>query len=157
MIVLKKIGDYIVCHKQVCEIVGIEDNLYVLAPLNDATLKMRIPLNSPVLRDLMSKKEIDKLLKEIPQIDTIDNKERMIENNYKELLHSGTYEDLVKIIKTAYLRNENRKKNNKKISDRDNSYLEQAEKYLYTEIGVVLGLDYDGAKNYVIETVSKYN
>ena len=81
----------------------------------------------------------------------------MIENNYKELLQKGTYESLVSIIKTAYLRNEFRKNNNKKVSDRDSAYLEQTEKYLYTEIGTVLGLSYDEAKAYVIATVSKYN
>ena len=46
----------------------------------------------------------------------------MMENTYKELLQRGTYEDLITVIKTAYLRNENRKKNNKKISDKDNDY-----------------------------------
>ena len=154
---MKNCGDYIVCHKQVCKIVSIKDNILTLVPVNDETLKMRIPKDSKVLRNLMSKDEIDKLLKEIPSIEAIGTNERMIENTYKELLQSGSYEDLIKIIKTAYLRNENRKNNNKKISDRDSNYLNQAEKYLYTEIGAVLGLDYENAKEYVISTVSKYN
>ena len=101
---MKTIGDFIVCHKQVCKIVDIKNNYLELVPLNDESLKMHIPSDSKVLRNLISKEEIDKLLKEIPSIDAVGISERMIENTYKELLQSGTYEDLVKIIKTAYLR-----------------------------------------------------
>ena len=154
---MKNIGDFIVCHKQVCKIIDMNGNYLELVPLNEESLKMHIPSDSKVLRNLLSKEEIDKLLKEIPSIDAVGISERMIENTYKELLQSGIYEDLVKIIKTAYLRNEFRKNNNKKVSDRDNKYLEEAEKYLYTEIGAALGLDYDSAKSYVIDTVSKYS
>lgn len=154
---MKKCGEYIVCHKDTCKIVEVKDNYYVLEPVNDKTLKMKVPVDSKILRDLIKKEDIEKLLKEIPSINTINSKDRMIENNYKELLQKGTYESLVSIIKTAYLRNEFRKNNNKKVSDRDSAYLEQAEKYLYTEIGTVLGLSYDEAKAYVIATVSKYN
>ena len=154
---MKTCGEYIVCHKDTCKIVEVKDNYYVLEPVNDKTLKMKVPVDSKILRDLMSKDQIDKLLREIPSIETVNINDRMVENTYKELLQRGTYEDLVKIIKTAYLRNEKRKNNNKKTSDRNNKYLEQAEKYLYTEIGTVLGLSYDEAKAYVIASVSKYN
>ena len=116
---MKNIGDFIVCHKQVCKIIDMNGNYLELVPLNEESLKMHIPSDSKVLRNLISKEEIDKLLKEIPSIDAVGISERMIENTYKELLQSGTYEDLVKIIKTAYLRNEYRKNNNKKVSDRD--------------------------------------
>lgn len=150
-----KINEYIVCHKQVCKVLDIVDNILILEPVDDPTLKMRIPMDSPFLKPLITKQEIDYLLKKIPSIEVLDDT-KMMENLYKELLHRGTYEDLVKIIKTAYCRNERRKNNRKKISDRDNSYLLQAEKYLYTEIGVVLGLNFEQTKEYVINIVSKY-
>ena len=118
---------------------------------------MKIPTDSKVLRDLIKKEDINKLLKSIPAINTIDSRNRLIENAYKELMKRGTYEDLITVIKTTYLRNLNRKNNNKKISDKDNSYFLQAEKYLYTELGVVLNLDFESTKKYVIDTVSKYN
>ena len=43
------------------------------------------------------------------------------------------YEDLIKIIKTTYLRNKERIDNNKKIGGTDDEYFKQAEKYLYNE------------------------
>ena len=136
---------------------AIKDNYYILKPLDDPSLKMKIPTDSKVLRDLIKKEDINKLLKSIPAINTIDSSDRLIENAYKELMKRGTYEDLITVIKTTYLRNLNRKNNNKKISDKDNSYFLQAEKYLYTELGVVLNLDFESTKKYVIDTVSKYN
>ena len=132
---------------------AIKDNYYILKPLDDPSLKMKIPTDSKVLRDLIKKEDINKLLKSIPAINTIDSSDRLIENAYKELMKRGTYEDF----KTTYLCNLNRKNNNKKISDKDNSYFLQAEKYLYTELGVVLNLDFESTKKYVIDTVSKYN
>ena len=50
-----------------------------------------------------------------------------------------------------------RKNNNKKISDKDDSYFTQAEKYLYSEFAIVLGLNFADTKQYVIDVVSKYD
>ena len=69
-------------------------------------------------------------------------------------MHSGTYEDLIKIIKTTYLRNEDRINNKKKISEIDNEYFNKAESYLYNEFSVVLNLSFSETKEYVIKSVS---
>lgn len=152
---MKKVGDYIVYRKQVCKIDGIIDGRYELIPISDDSIKMQVPFDSNVLRDLITKEEIDALLLEIPGIDVINNNEKMIENEYRELMKRGTHEDLVKIIKTTYQRNEIRKNNNKKISDRDNEYFLRAEKYLYEELSIVLNLDYEKTKEYVINKVKQ--
>lgn len=151
---MKNIGDYIVCRKEVCKIKDIKNNLYVLEPIDDTTLTLQVPINSQVLRNLIKKKDIDKLLKEIPSIDTVNSSDRLIEQTYKELMQNGTYEDLIKIIKTTYLRNENRKNNKKKISEVDNEYFNKAENYLYNEFSIVLNLSFDETKEYVIKIVS---
>lgn len=151
---MKNIGDYIVWRKEVCKIKDIKNNLYVLEPIDDTTLTLQVPINSQVLRDLIKKKDIDKLLREIPSIDTVNGSDRLIEQTYKELMQNGTYEDLIKIIKTTYLRNENRKNNKKKISEVDNEYFNKAENYLYNEFSIVLNLSFDETKEYVIKIVS---
>ena len=73
--------------------------------------------------------------------------------NRTELLKSGTYNDLIAIIKTTYLRNETRDKEKKKRSEKDTTYFNLAEKYLYTEFSVVLGKNYEDTKEYVISKV----
>ena len=70
--------------------------------------------------------------------------------------HFVTYNhyDLIKIIKTTYLRNKKRCDENKKISERDNEYFIKAEKRLYNEFSIVLKMNFDDTKNYIIERVS---
>ena len=67
------------------------------------------------------------------------------------------YEDLIKIIKTTYLRNKERIDNNKKIGGTDDEYFKQAEKYLYNEFSVALNMSYDDTKKYVIDKVKEIN
>ena len=57
---------------------------------------------------------------------------------FTQLLNTDNHENLVKIIKTTYLRNENRINNKKKISDKDDQYFNLAEKYLYNKLSISL-------------------
>lgn len=72
-------------------------------------------------------------------------------------MQNGTHEDLIKIIKTTYFRNKERIDNNKKTTDKDNYYFNQAELYLYNEFSVVLNLTYEETRQYVIDKLNKLN
>ena len=156
-----KVGDLLVYKKDVCEIIEIKEkylrdmDYYILAPIIDKSLKLQIPTSSSAIRDLLTKEEVERLIKQIPTIETIKIESKNIENEYKQLMQSGTHEDLIKIIKTTYLRNKERLDNNKKTTDKDNYYFNQAELYLYNEFSVVLNLTYDETKEYVLNAVNK--
>lgn len=149
--------DYIVYRKEICKIIEKEDGYYRLVPVNDTSIKYKVPVDSNFLKKVITKEEIDRLLLEIPEINTIDLGEKQIEQEYKELMKSGTHEDLVKIIKTSYLRNQIRILNNKRISEIDDEYFRRAEKYLYEEIGIVLNLSFENTKEYIINKLKKAN
>lgn len=149
--------DYIVYRKETCKIIEKEDGYYRLVPVNDTSIKYKVPVDSNFLKKVITKEEIDRLLLEIPEINTIDLGEKQIEQEYKDLMKSGTHEDLVKIIKTSYLRNQIRILNNKRISEIDDEYFRRAEKYLYEEIGVVLNLSFENTKEYIINKLKKAN
>lgn len=150
--------------RDVCEVIEIKKNhfnnndYYILAPLFDKSLKIEVPVANRVghLRELLSKEEIGNIISQIPNIEALATDNRYIENQYKTLMSSGEHTDLIKIIKTAYLRNQERIDNNKKIGDKDNNYFCQAEKYLYQEFSIVLGMSYDETKEYVVNEVNKY-
>ena len=156
-----KVGDLLVYKKDVCEIIEIKEkylrgmDYFILAPIIDKSLKLQIPTSSSAIRDLLTKEEVERLIKQIPTIETIKIESKNIENEYKQLMQSGTHEDLIKIIKTTYLRNKERLDNNKKTTDKDNYYFNQAELYLYNEFSVVLNLTYDETKEYVLNAVNK--
>ena len=147
--------NYIVYRKEVCQIIDEKEGIYVLIPAYDNSIKYKVPANSPLLKDLMTREEIDRLLLEIPHINVLNMSDKQIEQTYKALMNNGTHDDLVKIIKTTYLRNQLRILNNKKISEKDDEYLKRAEKYLYEEIGVVLNMSFEQTKEYVIKKISE--
>lgn len=158
-----KVGDYVVYKREVCEVISIKEkefmdmDYYVLVPISDNTLKIDVPVNNKMgyLRPLITKKEVEDIIKTIPNIKPIISTDRLIENEYRNLLNTNKHEDLIKIIKTTYLRNKERLDNNKKIGGKDDEYFKQAEKYLYSEFSIVLGMNYDETKKYVIEKVKE--
>ena len=161
---MKKIGDYIVYRRDVAKIVDIKINplnnmnYYVLVPINDESLKIDVPVDNTLnIRELITKDEINDLIKKIPNISVISNSNKLIENEYKELLKDGTFESLIKIIKTTYLRNRERLDNRKKKGDKDEYYFNLAEKYLYSELMVVLNKTFDETRDYIINEVREIN
>ncbi len=159
-----KVNDYVVYKKDVCQIKDIRNNkmngqdYYILAPIDDASLIIDVPVDNRMgyLRSIISQKEADSFIHNICNIEPIENMaDKYIEKTYKDLLHNGTHEDLIKIIKTTYLRNADRIKNNKKISDKDNDYFNKAEKYLYNELSIVYHMNFDETKNYIIRKVQE--
>lgn len=157
-----KINDYVVYKKEVCKIIDIRKNhmnnmdYYILIPVFDESLKIDVPTNNRCgfLRELLSKDEVLKIIKNIPNIKEIETNDRMIENEYKILLQNGTHEDLIKIIKTTYLRNKNRLNQNKKISETDDKYFKLAERYLYSEFSIILNMNLEETKEFIINKLS---
>ena len=159
-----KKGQYIVYRHDVCLIKDIKENkvkkatYYVMSPLDDKSLTIDFPTEDKMnlLRNVISTNEAKELIKKIPEISPLEDvNEKNIETKYKELLKTGNYEDLIKIIKTTYLRNEDRINNKKKISEKDDNFFKLAEKYLYNELSISLNMSVEEVKNYIFEVVNK--
>ncbi len=154
------VNEHIVYRNNVCyikEIIEIKDNkYYVLFPIDDDSLTIKVPVDNSFIRRVISKDEVAKIIKNIINIDIIkvDN-EKMIEQEYKKLLENATHENLIKIIKTSYLKNDKRKREKKKISEKDDTYFKLAEKILYNEFSVALKMNYEDTKKYVVDSVEK--
>ena len=135
-----------------------ENTYYVLNSIDDNTLTINIPIENKMglLKNIISTDNAKKLISQITKIEPIkDINEKKLELKYKELLNTGTYEDLIKIIKTTYLRNENRLNNKKKVSEKDDTYFKLAEKYLYNELSISLNMSIEEVKNYIFKIVNK--
>lgn len=157
---MKKIGEYIVYKKVVYKILEIKkkyfNNLdyYILIPVNDNSLIVKLPVENKEIRNVISKYEVENIINKMPNIDIIDSDERLIENEYKKLMMNGSYEDLIKIIKTTYLRNKKRFNNNKKIGVKDAHYFKRAEEYLYTEFGIALNMTNNEVRDYILDKIN---
>lgn len=160
------VGDYLVCRRDVYGVMQIKEkhyndtDYYVLNQVDDMSLKMEIPVNSDKIRALLDTSEVEEIINEIPNVlkmEILNDYDKSIEAGYKKLLDTGTHEDLIKVIKTSYLRNKEKLDDNKKTSAIDEKYLNLAEKYLYGEISVVLDLSYDDVKKIVRDKVTEVN
>lgn len=162
---MKQVGDFVIYRKEVCRIEEIKEkyikemDYYRLTQLNDESLHLIVPVTSEnsLLRNLISTEEVEKLIQKISKIKPIESDEKILENEYKMLLNTGNLEDYIKIIKTTFLRNKKRLENKRKKSDKDDYYLNLAEKYLYSELSIVLNKDFEETKKYIIEHLTKEN
>ena len=154
-----KEDDYLIYCKQVCRVEKLEERdgikYYILRPIKDESLKIQIPTTTDKIRDIISKEELDKLLDKIPEIELIDTDKKYLESTYRQLLQNGTHEDLIRIIKTTYLNNQERLAKKKKVTETDKNYFELAEECLYEEFSITLGKDIDATRNYVISKVDQ--
>ena len=156
-----KVGDKIVYKRNVCEIVDIKldkfsnKECYYFEPVDDKSLKITVPIDlDDSIRKIVTKKEVDNIIKNIPNIEVIKNiNDKNIELEYKKCLDNLSHENLIKVIKTTYLRNKARTDSKKKISDKDDMYFKMAEKLLYTEFSITLNKNYEDTKEYVVSKV----
>lgn len=158
-----KENDYLVYKRDVCKVKEVRKNkltginYYILVPIDDNSLIIDVPIDNRLgyIRSVIDKAEAEKLINSIPKVKEISNvDDKTLERLFKELLFHGTHEDLIKIIKTTYLRNKNREENNKKLSEKDLDYFNKAERYLYNELSISLNKSFDETKEYIISKVN---
>lgn len=155
-----KINDYVIYKRDVCIINSIKEKFmknedyYCISPISDKSLTINVPVNSNLLRDMISKERALEIISNIPSISAIDSNDKSLENIYKELLNTEDELDLVRIIKTTYLRNKDRVDHGKKIGDKDDTYFKKAESCLYNLLRIPLNMSYDECKNFIIESLS---
>mgnify|MGYP004483011137 CR=1 FL=1 len=162
---LYKKGDLLVYRREVCRVIRIaksdftKDKCYVLVPFAnpDGSVKMQVPISDKGghLRDMITKEEIQDLIEAIKNQEPVESKTSNLKSQYSNLLNSDSLEDLVRIIKTSYQRNQQRIAQNKRTASIDDEYLHKAEKYLFNEIAASLNISYEEAEQYFKEQVNR--
>lgn len=151
-----KEGEYIIYKRDLCKIKKIEGDYYCLSMIRDESLSIKVPTSNKLnyLRYPMSKQEAETIISEIKNIEPIKTTDKLLENTYKELMKTNNHKDLIKIIKTTYLRNQARLNSKKKVGDKDLTFFNQAENLLYDELSYALNMSYEECKNYIIKNLT---
>jgi len=158
-----QIGEVVIHKHDVCKVVDIikdyrpGEDYYKLVPLEDESLTIRTPVANKLglMRPIMSKDEARELINKIPSISIIDLETKSLGNEYKKLLSQGTHEDLIRIIKTAHVRQSAKLKLNQKVNEQDKIFFRLAEKTLYSEVAVALDMPFDQARQFIIDQVTE--
>jgi len=166
--VFKK-GEYVVCGTNgICKVTDVttlnmagtpKDRLYyILKPVYAESSTVYIPVDNHkvAIRAALTEQEVHELIAKIPSLELVwveNDKQR--ELTYKECLKKNSCEDYVRIIKTLYLRKQDRLTKGQKIIGLDERYLKQAEDLLYGELAVALGIEKQGVQAYITEEIEK--
>ena len=164
-----EIGEYIVYgNTGVCKVEEVkkmpvpgtknERLYYTLEPVYEKGCRLFTPVDNQKvkMRPVLTIKEADELIGRIKEIDILwvkDEKSR--EQMYKDAIRTCNCEELVKIIKTLYLRKKARLAAGKKVTSSDAKYLHLAEESLYGELSVVMGIPKNEMEEFIYSKVKE--
>ncbi len=131
---------------------------YVLTSVTNKGNRSFIPVDNVkvVIRNIINKDEAMELIDNIPEIEEIwiDN-DKAREEKYKEYSRTCDCRNWVSIIKTIYLRKEQRIEQGKKMTSTDERYFRIAEDNLYSELGFALNKDKSEMEDFIASRIKE--
>lgn len=165
-----QVGEMIVCdHNGVCRVLDVLEMpelkkgalYYELEPVYSRGSRIYVPVDSEklVMRRISTAEEVEELLDEIPDIETIwIANEKKREEQYKEAARRYQCREWVKIIKTVHMRKRSRGLEGKKITYIDEKYMKLAQENLYGELSIPLNIERNRVGDYIRDWIgSKEN
>lgn len=163
-----KIGDQVSHYKEgVCRVKNIgkldmkcsdrNKEYYTLVPVYDEGGTIYVPVGSEEkqLRSVISYEEANCLIQDMPEIEILSVKdEKRREEIYRKALFQNQCREWVSLIKTSYQRKQKRLLEGKKVIHVDDRYLNSAERFLYGELAVVLGMTKEKVQEYIASKIA---
>lgn len=135
---------------------GEKKDYYVLVPIEEKTAKVFLPVDiaEKRIRLAMKKDEAWDLIKGIKEVNEayVEN-EKERERIYKEAINSRDPKRLISIIKTLYLRKQERLEAGKKNTAVDERYFKLAENHLHSELAFSLGVNKSEVNEIIISNM----
>lgn len=131
---------------------------YVMQSIHDKNGTMYIPVDNDqvFLRRLLTREAAEELLDRIPSVEVIiEENAKLLRARYLEAMR--TYEPLewVRVIKTVHRRATDPTRQRQRLSETERSLLENAKRYLYTELALALGRSAEDMESYIIDHLQK--
>lgn len=163
-------GEYVVSgSKGVCvvenvttlDISGVdkEREYYILKPVYMAGSTIYVPVDTAEesMRKVLNREEIRQLICLIPEIQPISTtNDKLLEQEYRSCLKANRCEDVIRVIKTIYLRKQKRLAAGRKVTAVDTKYFRMAEENLYGELAVSLDMSRADVEQYITEELDKH-
>ncbi len=161
-----KIGEFVIHGSNgVCRIDSVgplanfgatDRQYYTLTPLYSGGSKIFSPVDNGkvMMRPVLTKPEAEELLaraKDLPGLPVPDEKKR--ELVYREAFYTGQCEEMIRIMKTIYSREQKRTAQGKRSTASDERYMHLAEESLYGELAVSFGVTKEEAKEQFLQCV----
>lgn len=161
-------GDFIVYgNTGVCRVeeIGTPDSVsdsdtlyYKLSPVYDTEVIYTPVTTKAFMRPVMTREQAENLIDRIPSIPekVCDNHDmKQLNERYRACLSTHENDDLIRLIKSVYLKNQRSLKAGRRVGQTDQAYMKRAEKLLYGELSVVLGIDYEQVHPYIKRRIAQ--
>lgn len=136
---------------------GINDiEYYKLKPIANNSAMYYVPVQNSdeQIRELFSKDEVNQLIDNMQNENEIwfnNSRERRI--NFGKILKSDDYKAIIGMIKALYMQKNERQKHNKSLSSSDETLLNSAERLMFQEFAMVLNINQEDMKDYIINRI----
>lgn len=130
---------------------------YRLHPIYEAGSVIYTPVDhaQTFVRPILTRREAEQLIRQLPDIEPLHiPNEKLKESQYRELLRTNRCDAWLQLIKTLYLRTQARKNDGKRPCQSDEKYLQLAERLLYGELAIPLGIPKEQVCDYIAEHVA---
>lgn len=136
-----------------------ERQYYIMSPIRAQGSRDYLPVdnNKVVLRKVISKEEALELIDRIPEIELLEvDNDKLREEKYRELAKQSDCASWITIIKTIYLRKQERIAQGKKITATDDRYYKMAVEHLYSELGFALDKEPSEIEEFITNRIELY-
>lgn len=138
---------------------GVVNEYYVLKPVNGNNATVYVPLKNDALvnkmRRILSREEIYELIHAMHAVETVwieDDTER--KEQYRQILASGDRTEMVRMIKTLYIHQQEQRKKGRKLHLADERFFKEAERALYEEFALVLDIRPEQVLPFIAEEIN---
>lgn len=163
-------GDYVVGTKGICvvedittlDISGVDKkrSYYILKPVYQSASTVYLPVDAAerTLRLALDHDRATQLIHEIPDTPVISiANDKLLEQEYKNMLHRNDCIGLVQILKTIYQRRQKRLAAGRKLTAVDARYCRMAEDNLYGELAIALEIPRDEVESTIARMLDEEN
>lgn len=137
---------------------GAKKLYFVLIPLQEKDSKIFIPVENAEqkMRKVMTEEEAKEFISKIPLVPELEiENERMREKEYKDAVYSGNPVTIVQVIKSIYVRRQDRLSSGKKVTAVDDRYFKMAIHALHSELAYAIGAKEEDMEDIIISALGK--
>ncbi len=129
---------------------------YTLTPVFGSGM-IYAPVDTKVfMRPILSKEQAEKLIEQIPNIQEeafAGRDVRALSEKYRGFLDTHQCEDLVRLVKTVYMKEKTMVENGKKLAKTEQEFGKLAKELLHKEFSIALNIPYEMVEEYITRRV----
>ncbi len=134
---------------------GETKEYYILTPVDNPGMTIYVPTDAELLmaqmKHLLSRGEMETLIRAIPQVDTVEwiDDPRTRNEMFRQILQSGDRRRLLQLLKTIRCRRQEQAALGRKLYLADETVFQKAEHLLYGEIATILQIRPEEVQNFI--------